>query len=153
MTFTLRPLESADLEWLRILRTSENDNFFTKLDSTPEQQLAWFKSRSYWDERCVILDGETRVGYFSIESLKPDLPIFPCKKPVRYLNSLLVDPAHRGRGVIQAASMALRQEHSYVGYVREGNSASLRACAKLGLLDRGIYEHPEYGRMHIVWRG
>jgi len=150
--FTLQLLSIDDLEWLRCLRNASRDNFFNTSEITPEQQSDWFRRIPYGDQRWVIWDRQTRCGYFSIERPKADLPIFPSDKPVWYLNSLLVDPAQRGRGVIQAAAAAFDPYLSYCGYVRKGNVASLRACEKLGLLDKGLYEHPVYGPIHIVWK-
>jgi Acetyltransferase (GNAT) family len=161
MVFSLRALESRDLEWLRCLRNDSRDAFFNMAVITPEQQELWFRMIPYGDQRWVIWDCERpevvgwpalRVGYFSIERPKPDLPIFPSDKPVWYLNSLLVDHAHRGRGVIQTAADAFDPMLSYTSHIRKGNDASLRACAKMGLIDRGLYHHPVYGPMHIVWR-
>jgi RimJ/RimL family protein N-acetyltransferase len=150
--FSLQLLGVDDLEWLRELRNANRSNFFSMQEVTPEQQRDWFRTMPWGDQRWVIWDRQTRCGYFSIERPKPDLPIFPSDKPVWYLNSLLVDEVHRGRGVIQAAGDALDGALTYVGYVREGNAASLRACAKLGLVDRGLYTHPEYGKIHLVWK-
>lgn len=152
MAFTLRYLEAGDCEWLRCLRNESRDAFFDMREITPEAQERWFSACPWGDQRWVIMDGETRCGYFSIERPKADLPVFPSDKPVWYLNALLVDPAHRGRGVIQAAAAAFDDSLAYCGYVRAGNGASLRACAKLGLADRGIYNHPVYGPMHLVFR-
>jgi len=150
--FSLQLLHRDDLEWLRNLRNDSRENFFNTAEISPAQQAEWFRTIPYGDTRWVIWDRQIRCGYFSIEHTKPDLPIFPSEKPVWYLNALLVDPAQRGRGVIQAAADAFDGMLSYVGYVREGNEPSLRACAKLGLVDRGKYIHPEYGHIHIVWR-
>ena len=150
--FSLQLLHRDDLEWLRCLRNDSRDAFFNMAIITPEAQDYWFRAVPYGDQRWVIWDRQTRCGYFSIEKPKADLPVFPSDKPVWYLNGLLVDPAHRGKGVTQAAADAFDPMLSYTGYVRKGNGASLRACAKLGLIDRGLYEHPVYGPIHIVWR-
>ena len=152
MIFDIRCLTKQDLEWLRRLRNESSKNFFTTAQITPADQERWYHNKPSGDARWVIVDGETSVGYFSIESPRADLPIFPTDLRVRYLNSLLVDPDHRGRGVIQTARMVFAPSIAYVGYVREGNASSLKACAKLGLEDRGLYQHPTIGPIHIVWR-
>ena len=151
--FNIQPLSHDDIEWLRDLRNVCRSEFFDKREITPEQQEAWFSSAAYGDERWVIWDRSTRIGYFSIVSPKPDLPIFPTDgRPVRYFSTMMIAPEHRGQGAILAAATAFDPaSHVYVGYVSEGNHASLRACAKMGFKDRGRYKHPIYGYIHIVW--
>lgn len=170
MAFTLRYLEAGDCEWLRCLRNESRDAFFDHREITPEQQAAWFRACPWGDQRWVIEDrkiihepaggllgmgSSERVGYFSIVAPKPDLPVFPTDgRQVRYFNAMMVAAEHRGQGAILAATAAFdTASHCYVGYVAEGNYASLRACTKLGFEDRGRYKHPVYGYIHIVWRG
>jgi RimJ/RimL family protein N-acetyltransferase len=162
MTLILRPLEHSDIEWLRRLRNECRYSFFDTAEITPDQQEQWWKSNSGVWQRTVIWETERpdilvkwppeRVGYFSIISPKPYLPIFPTKKTILYFNSMMVVPEHRGRGVITTAAKAFRTEWSYIGYVSKGNDASLRACAKMGFVQRGTYHHPTYGPIEIVWR-
>jgi RimJ/RimL family protein N-acetyltransferase len=154
MIFQLRFLAYEDIEWLRDLRNVCRSEFFDKREVNPEQQEAWFRSAAYGDERWVIAAGDQRIGYFSIVSPKPDLPIFPTDgRPVRYFSTMMVAPEHRGQGAILAAAPVFDLvSHCYSGYVGEGNHASLRACTKLGFTDRGKYKHPVYGLMHLVWR-
>ena len=154
MIFQLRYLVYADIEWLRDLRNVCRSEFFDKREISAEQQEAWWWRSNWGDERWVIAAGDQRIGYFSIVSPKPDLPIFPTDgRFVRYFSTMMVAPEHRGQGAILAADSAFdTQSICYVGYVSEGNHASLRACAKLGFTDRGKYKHPVYGLMHIVWR-
>lgn len=151
--FNLQLLHHDDLEWLRDLRNTCRSEFFDKREVSREQQETWFRSIPYGDERWVIWDRQTRVGYFSIIAPKPDLPIFPTDgRPVRYFSTMMVAPEHRGRGAILSAKDCFDlASQVYVGYVSEGNVTSLRACSKLGFADRGRYKHPLYGYIHIVW--
>lgn len=156
MTYQLRPLAPTDLEWLRNLRNENRFQFFnTDLITEEAQQAWWYNLARDSEDHYVILHEQERVGYFSIVPPKPTLPLFPEGRITvcDYLNALLVVKEWQGKGVIQTAQLTFRMGVSVVGYVREGNTASLRACEKLGLLDRGIYEHPQYGRIHIVQRG
>lgn len=154
MIFTLRALEHPDIEWLRDLRNASREHFFDHRVITVEQQEAWWRSAQWGDERWVIVSDTRRIGYFSIVTPKPDLPIFPTDgRPVRYFSTMIVAHEHRGQGAIQAAATAFDTVSTvYVGYVAEGNHTSLRACSKLGYTDRGRYKHPVYGYIHIVWR-
>lgn len=165
MSYQLRPLTTADLEWLRNLRNANRHAFFNTDLITEEAQQAWWNDRKRQNEDHYVIwfcgrpDVKgwpaERVGYFSMVPPNLSLPIFPDGRTTccDYLNALLVVAEWQGKGVIQTAAQAFRTGISVVGYVREGNAASLRACEKLGLLNRGIYEHPQYGRIHIVQRG
>jgi RimJ/RimL family protein N-acetyltransferase len=134
------------------LRNHYREHFFTQDEITPAQQEAWWYAAKYGDQRWVIEEGTNPIGYFSIIAPKPDLPVFPSERPVYYFNSMMVDPDHRGRGAILAARDAFDPALSYVGYVKVDNTASLRACIKLGFEHRGVYHHPTYGFIAIVWR-
>lgn len=157
MNFSIRYLEQGDLEWLRDLRNLERAHFFNKLEISRDQQEYWWRSAAWGDERWLIHDANDprrRVGYFSIVSPKPDLPVFPTDgRPVRYFSTMLIAPEWRGHGALLSADPCFDiASHCYVGYVQEGNHVSMRACAKLKFHSRGRYVHPTYGTMHIVWR-
>jgi len=144
------------LEFLRLLRNSCREQFFDTREINAPQQARWFAALPSDHRHFIIWSESLRAGAFSIIPPKPDLPLPTVPqnidKPVRYLNSLMVIPEMRGREVIETATSVFDPLLSYVGYVRQGNPASLKACAKMGLLDRGIHQHPQYGPIHIVWR-
>jgi RimJ/RimL family protein N-acetyltransferase len=156
MKLKTRYLKIEDLEWLRQLRNRYREAFFKTGEITPDQQWIWFSTRPWTDEHYVIM-ADKPIGYFAFVSPNPELPVFqtaPGRGRIRYLNSLLVVPEWHGKGVMTSMVKPLISEAmSYVGYVREGNAASLRTCIKIGLEGRGIYEHPVYGRLHVLWRG
>jgi len=151
--FRIRPLEYTDIEWLRCLRNDCREHFFSTEEITRAQQEAWWYAGAYGDQRWVVEDdNHWNVGYFSIIQPKPDLPVFPSERPVWYFNSMMVTERARGQGAIQAAHYAFDPALCYVGYVKVDNTPSLKACVKLGFEHRGVYHHPTYGFIAIVWR-
>lgn len=156
MNFSLRLLERSDLEWLRCLRNECRAAFFYQGIITAEAQERWYQAQRWGDEHWVITHPESnqRVGYFSIVEPNPDLPVFPTDgRRLRYLSTLLVDADYRGKGAIQQVRVVLDVVSTvYVGYPRVDNLASVRSCEKMGFVTRGVYEHPTYGRMFILWK-
>lgn len=157
--FTLRPLLYDDLEWLRCLRNANRQAFFNTTEITPEQQLTWWvgHDKLVGDQHWVIDIGSKPAGYFAFVRPNPVLPIFattPLKGHVKYLNSLLLEPTYHRQGIMSAAiSTKMADTISYCGYVRASNIPSLNTCLKVGMRHMGLFEHDDYGRMHVLWRG
>lgn len=146
------PLWPADLEFLRTLRNGDRQNFFQTTEITPDQQAQWYASLQLGREQHFILRlGFTRIGSFAFIPPKPDLPIPPGFDPDRtiYLSACMLAPEHRGRSLLATAVRPwLAPPWLYVGYVRVGNTSSVRFCEKIGMQKWDTYDHPTYGPMH-----
>ncbi len=154
--FTTRPLLWDDLKWLRDLRNANRRQFFCTDEITDEGQLYWWVNHTPGEEHWVIDVEDKHAGYFAFVHPNPQLPVFktePLRGHVHYLNSLLLEPAYRGQGLMQAAIRTrMSQDISYCGYVRWGNQPSLRTCEAVGLKQMGMFTN-DYGTMHVLWRG
>ncbi len=150
MSYDIRPLSEQDLNWLRFLRNGCRENFFDTREVTEEGQREWFSNLSKHQDYFIIWEGEERVGCFAFVPVPTDLPLCETDKPLRYLASVMVDPAHRGKGIFQEIKRKLDPETAYMGYVRDGNMGSLKACLKLGFQLKDLYQHPKYGWVFVL---
>ena len=155
----IRPLLYDDLRWLMNMRNANRHAFFKTDEINWDQQMIWWALQDKdWGERhWVIANGDKPIGYFAFVAPNPELPVFPTaelKGHIKYLNSLLLEPEWRGQGLMAESIISKMNDNiSYCGYVREGNTASLKTCLATGMRDMGMFDHSKYGRMHVLWRG
>jgi RimJ/RimL family protein N-acetyltransferase len=114
----IRPLTKDDLETVRRLRNDSRDAFFDNREISAEDQARWFERLRDRPVAFYVLEVDGRVvGTISITETAAG----------REIGNLVLDPAYRGRGLMQSAVAQLTTEPgSYVAEVKPGNEPSLR---------------------------
>ncbi len=128
----LKPLQEADLEFVRQLRNACRENFFDNRYILGWQQKEWFKKYEKDDLFTIYLiwkDG-FRVGTISEKFSRDDGDFSPIE-----LGNLMLIERERGKGVM---SWAIKQIVTpglfYVAFVKQGNSPSLHVFEKAGFV-------------------
>lgn len=122
----LRPLAEADLEIVRSLRNAHRQFFFHDAEISSEQQRTWFHSlASKPVDFRVIEDAGVVVGTVSATRSADAIEI----------GNLLLDPAARGRGLMQRAVRQMTAAPGrYIAFVKSSNTASLHVFEATGFI-------------------
>src|SRR5688572_8518422 len=120
----LRPIDAPDLEAVRCLRNADRDAFFDNREISAEQQQRWFDGLAGRPVRFLVLEEDGAVvGTISVTD----------RGDSRELGNLVLDPLHRGRGLMRQAIRALTAEPGrYFAEVKFHNERSLNAFQQTG---------------------
>lgn len=120
----LRLLTRADLETVRRLRNESRHAFFDDREVSADDQLRWFeKLADRAVEFYVIEDAGQVVGTISVTQTAHG----------KEIGNLVLDPAHRGRGLMrQAVAQLTARPGTYVAEVKSNNDSSLRVFQATG---------------------
>lgn len=116
LTFTINEqnyrisvLEEVDLEFVRILKNTNRQAFFTKSWINRKKQIEWYQT--YKDRKAdtmfIIHQGRARIGCMGIRQLENEWDLY---------NVLIANGEHRGRGVM---SVALSKIIAYTLMIKE----------------------------------